>query len=139
VVGIARAFGLDADGHRTAGATPSAGAPAPSRRKGAGLVAGLRLLAQEPFNPPNVGGWPQNEYWLNTATAQARLQYGLLVAAAADLSALAGPAAARPEALAHLLSIDGWGPTTTAALGHAVAEPAGLVAVALSAPEYVLN
>jgi hypothetical protein len=86
-----------------------------------------------------VGGWPQNEYWLNTATAQARLQYGLLVAAAADLSALAGPAAARPEALAHLLSIDGWGPTTTAALGHAVAEPAGLVAVALSAPEYVLN
>jgi hypothetical protein len=47
--------------------------------------------------------------------------------------------ASRPEALAWLLSVDGWGPTTTAALNHVAADAPSLVALALSAPEYVLN
>jgi len=121
VVGICRALGLDA-----------AGKPS--------LVEVLRQLAEEPFNPPNVAGWPQNEYWLTTASAQLRLRYGYAVAHTADLSALAvlSPAS-RPAELAHALSIDGWGPTTTAALNHVAADPAALVALALSAPEYVLN
>jgi uncharacterized protein (DUF1800 family) len=143
VVGIARAFGLDAGGNPPIAAgstTTTTGSARPAKRPGLALPAALRLLAQEPFNPPNVGGWPQNEYWLTTATAQARLQFGALVGATADLTGLAGLSPAqRPEALAHLLSIDGWGPTTTAALNHAAGNPAGLVALALSAPEYVLN
>jgi uncharacterized protein (DUF1800 family) len=102
--------------------------------------AALILQNQEPFNPPNVSGWGQNEYWLNTATAQLRLQWGYQVAAHADLSALEGlPAGRRPEALAHQLSIDGWGQTTAAALNHVAANPKALVSLALSAPEYILN
>jgi len=105
-----------------------------------GLPEVLRQLAQEPFNPPSVGGWPQNEYWLTTASAQLRVGYGYAMARAADLSALAAlTPAQRPVALAHLLSVDGWGPTTTAALNHVAADPATLVALAVSAPEYVLN
>jgi uncharacterized protein (DUF1800 family) len=116
VVGIGRTLGLPASG------------------------AALILQNQEPFNPPNVSGWGQNEYWLNTATAQLRLQWGHQVAAHADLSALeALPAGRRPEALAHQLSIDGWGQTSAAALNHVAANPRALVALGLSAPEYVLN
>jgi uncharacterized protein (DUF1800 family) len=119
LVGVGRAFGL-----------PVAVRDAPP----------AVLQAQQPFNPPSVGGWGQNEYWLNTATSQARLQLGSQVAGGADLSALAArPPAQRLDALAHHLSVDGWGQTTAAALNHVAGDPKALVAVALSAPEYVLN
>jgi uncharacterized protein (DUF1800 family) len=137
VVGIARAFGLDATGQ---GAGDASGAPAGRQARPVALPLVLRGLAQRPFSPPSVGGWPQNEYWLTTASAQLRLQYGYAVALTADLGSLASLApAARPAALAHLLSVEGWGPTTTAALNHVAADPPALVAIALSAPEYVLN
>jgi uncharacterized protein (DUF1800 family) len=124
VVGVGRAFGL-----RAAGAG-----------RGPNLASVSRRLGQEPFNPPSVGGWPQNTYWLNTATSAVRLQFGTEVAASVDLSALSGlPAGRRADALAHQLGIDGWGQTTAAALGHVAGSPAGLVSLALSAPEYVLN
>ena len=57
--------------------------PRPSRQNGtAGAEAAPSTLArplatalgQAPFNPPNVGGWGQNAYWLDTATAQLRLE-----------------------------------------------------------------
>jgi uncharacterized protein (DUF1800 family) len=119
LVGVGRAFGLPA-----------------AVRVGSPAV----LQAQQPFNPPSVGGWGQNQYWLNTATSQARLQLGFQVAGGADLSALTGlRPAQRLDALAHQLSVDGWGQTTAAALNHVAADPRALVAVALSAPEYVLN
>jgi uncharacterized protein (DUF1800 family) len=119
LVGVGRAFGLPA---AVRAASPAV------------------LQAQQPFNPPSVGGWGQNQYWLNTATAEARLQLGLQVAGGADLSALVAlPAAQRLDALANHLSVDGWGQTTAAALNHVVSNPKALVAVALSAPEYVLN
>ena len=35
------------------------------------LPALATALGQTPFNPPNVGGWGQNGYWLDTATARA--------------------------------------------------------------------
>jgi uncharacterized protein (DUF1800 family) len=151
VVGVARALGL--------GATPAAAGPGNSqvvpapassppsalpaagrRRPHPSLPAALRLLAQEPFNPPNVGGWPQNEYWLTTASSAARLQFATQVAASADLSSVdALPVAGRVDGLARLLSIDGWGQTTRAALNTVAADPPSLVALALCAPEYVLN
>jgi uncharacterized protein (DUF1800 family) len=100
----------------------------------------LTVLAQEPFNPPNVGGWPQNGYWLNSATSLARLQAGLSFSQHLDLAWLTSlPVNQRAQALGIRLSVDGWGQTTAAALNHVAANPAALVALAVSAPEYVLN
>jgi uncharacterized protein (DUF1800 family) len=134
VVGAARALGLNADlqSSSSAGSTTRAGRSP--------LAGALTLLAQEPFNPPNVGGWSQNTYWLNTATSLARLQVGLDMGEHLDLSWLTAlPAGQRADALATRLSIDGWGPTTAGALNHVASYPVALVGLALSAPEYVLN
>ncbi|MDQ2754686.1 MAG: DUF1800 domain-containing protein [Actinomycetota bacterium] len=146
LVGAARALHLDAHLQRVDPQTGVAAAVAPPAKATAAaayrttLVAFATALSQTPFNPPNVGGWPQNSYWLNTATAVARLQVAQLLAAKADLSAIDGlPASQRSDAVAHLLGIDGWGQTTAAALSHVVSEPASLVALALNAPEYILN
>ncbi|MDQ6614076.1 MAG: DUF1800 domain-containing protein [Actinomycetota bacterium] len=157
VVGLARAFGVNAG--LTAGtAAPTTAAPTttapttatparpmPAGGSGTGTARSplgniLNLLAQEPFNPPNVGGWPQNTYWLNTATSLVRLQFGLSVGQHLDLKWLTAlPVNQRADALATRLSIDGWGQTTAAALNHVASSPPALVALALSAPEYVLN
>ena len=104
------------------------------------LVAVTGQLGQVLFAPPNVGGWPQNGYWLTTASAYARLRFAQAAVRAADLSAIkAASPAARPDAAARLLSIDGWGPSTTAALAQVADDPAALMVVALVAPEHVLN
>jgi uncharacterized protein (DUF1800 family) len=103
-------------------------------------VSVLRRLGQVPFAPPSVGGWPANEAWLTTASSQARYQFARDVARRADLSAVADqPAGQRPDAVAHLLGVDGWSPTTAAALARVAGDPGGLVTIALVAPEYVLN
>ena len=137
LVGAARALGLGADGFRASGAGP-AGAPPPKAapRPLARLAA---ALGQELFNPPNVGGWGQNGYWLSTDTAWLRLEAAFALASRADLSGLEkSPPGQRPAALAALLGIDGWGPTTSAALNGAAAEVVALTALALVSPEYVL-
>ncbi len=102
---------------------------------GLGAVA---ALGQIPFVPPDVGGWPANAAWLSTSSAQVRLQFALAVAAAADVAPIdeAAPGA-RPAAVARLLGVDEWGPTTTAALAAVAAEPRRLLALALVAPEYL--
>ena len=142
LVGAARALGLNADLQATAPATsPAATSPAAAPRTGRSLMGEfLTLLAQEPFNPPNVGGWDQNGYWLNTATSLARLQAGLTIGEHVDATSLTAlPVSQRASALATQLSIDGWGTTTASALNHVAAHPVVLVGLALSAPEYVLN
>ncbi|WP_238441276.1 hypothetical protein [Frankia sp. AgW1.1] len=59
-------------------------------------------------------------------------------AAAADLSASADePAATRADAVAHLLSVDGWTARTRTALAATGGNPARLVALALLSPEYL--
>jgi len=103
------------------------------------LVAVLRALAQVPFDPPNVAGWPQNHYWLNTASTLLRLRAAAGMAAQADLSALQSvPAAARVDAAAALLSVAAWSDPTRAALGQVAADPRGLLALASVSPEYTL-
>ena len=120
VVGSGRALGLDASA-----------APA--------LATMATATGQTLFNPPNVGGWPQNGYWLNTATALARAAAAPALARRADLSPLeALGASQRPGAVADMLGLDGWGATSAAALAHAASDPPTLVALALTAPEYVL-
>ena len=103
------------------------------------LPALATALGQAPFNPPNVGGWGQNAYWLDSATAQLRLEVASFLAGQADLSAVAAlPQSQRLAALAKLLGIDGWGPTTAVALARVADQPRELTALALIAPEYVL-
>ncbi|MDQ6728325.1 MAG: DUF1800 domain-containing protein, partial [Actinomycetota bacterium] len=106
---------------------------------GTGLTQVLDSLGQQPFAPPSVGGWPQNGYWLTTSFALARLRFATTVVQKAKIDSITSAAASdRPAAAARLLSVDGWGPATTAALTQAAGDPKTLLALALVAPEYVL-
>jgi uncharacterized protein (DUF1800 family) len=106
---------------------------------GAALPQTLDALGQQPFAPPSVGGWPQNGYWLTTSFALARLRFASTVAAKAKLDTVASASPAdRPAAVARLLSVDGWGPATSAGLAKVADDPRALLAIALVAPEYVL-
>ena len=100
------------------------------------LLTNLSQLGQVPFNPPNVGGWPQNSYWLTTATELARLNFAAAVGAVAARTKLDG--IDDPDALADRLSIDGWSDHSRQVLRTATT-PQQLVTLALTAPEYVLN
>jgi len=120
VVGALRALGLRANSVRYLGV--------------------LRALGQLPFDPPNVGGWPADDGWLTTAASYTRLEFARRIAAAADLSVVEQSArSARADAAAHLLSIDGFGASSRAALAQVADNPVSLVALALCAPEYVVN
>src|SRR5579862_1110204 len=52
------------------------------------FVTALEGLGQQPFAPPNVGGWPQNEYWVTTASMLTRLRVAAAMVAAAPASVL---------------------------------------------------
>jgi uncharacterized protein (DUF1800 family) len=99
----------------------------------------LESLNQVPFDPPSVGGWPQNGYWLSTATSLARLKFATTVARSSDLAWLKGqPATQRPVAIADRLGIEGWSSGTQSALMKASA-PVDQFILALISPEFVLN
>ncbi len=118
----------------TVGTLRALGLPPDSPR----IVAALSALGQVPLRPPNVGGWPQNEYWLTTASSLARLRVAGAAAAAADLSAITAVSrSGRVDAVAHLLSTT-WSDGTARALAAVAASPRELVALALVAPEFVL-
>jgi uncharacterized protein (DUF1800 family) len=120
------------------GAVRALGLPAGDTR----LVAALRALGQQPFAPPNVGGWPQNEYWLTTASMLTRLRVATTLVTGAPESAIASVAGAavgdRVDAAAHLVSVPAWSATTAAALARAASDPRHLVTLALVSPEYTL-
>jgi len=97
----------------------------------------LRDLGQVPFNPPSVGGWPPNAYWLSSATALARLTLVTRMAKRADLSELeGGPTQQRPATLARWLGVDQWSSASGRAIANGTA--AESLAIALVSPEYVL-
>ena len=82
---------------------------------GNNLPQTMESLGQRPFAPPSVGGWPPNGYWLTTSFALSRLRIASMLAGKAKLDTIAEvPAADRPAATARLLSVDGWGPATSA-------------------------
>jgi hypothetical protein len=92
-----------------------------------------------PFVPPSVAGWPQNSYWLTTASAGARLRLAEALVQKADISAVKAAATdKRLDAVARLLSVDGWEPATAKALQQVADDPVVLTAVALVSPEYVV-
>ena len=116
------------------GALRALGLPAGQDR----VVGALTSLGQVPLRPPSVGGWPQNEYWLTTASSLARLQIATVAANLADLSPVSAVTPGqRVDATAHLLSVD-FSATTAAALGNVTGSPKELVALALVSPDYLL-
>jgi len=105
-----------------------------------GMLAVLAGLGQIPFNPPSVGGWGQNSYWLSTAAALIRWQFAERLSATADISLVSDAAPrSRVDAAAQLLSIPTWSSTTAKALAGASSNPPHLVALALVSPEFVSN
>lgn len=99
----------------------------------------LRRLGQVPFMPPNVSGWPHGAAWVSTAAAATRAAAASTLAGLADLTPIAdAPASSRTDAVAHLLGLDGFSPTTLSALALAKGKPAQLVATALISPDYLV-
>ncbi len=106
---------------------------------GKGMQGHLRRLNQEPFAPPSVGGWPDNGYWISTASALSRHQIAIALVGEANLDWLSSAAQPqRADVLAQRLTVDAWTPSTSNAI-KSVNEPRQQLIAALISPEYVLN
>ena len=100
----------------------------------------LDKLSQIPFAPPNVGGWPTNEAWLSSASAQFRITFATWLVGQADLSAITEQVpAARAAYLADLLAVPEWSPRTSFALREVRDVIPRLVILAICSPEYVVS
>ncbi len=96
----------------------------------------LKMLGQQPFYPPDVGGWPRGQAWLSTASAGVRLRAGTALARRGDVSAVADAAPSdRIDAAGYLLGIGSWSDQSAAALRPLVNRPPELVAAAANTPE----
>jgi uncharacterized protein (DUF1800 family) len=127
VAGLMRTFGLGAESFKKVG--------------GAGYLLNVMTnLGQIPFNPPTVGGWGNNEFWLSSASSLAQLDFAQNVVEVADLSPIEEAAgASRVDALGELLSIDSWSSQSNAVLQRTRDNVPKLVALALTAPETIAN
>jgi len=104
------------------------------------LLGYLDKLAQVPFSPPNVGGWPTDESWLSSASAQSRIQFASWLIKQADLSALAAIAPAKRIAwLQDELGVLSFSNRTRLALDGVKSNPAQLLQLAICSPEYVVS
>lgn len=100
----------------------------------------LNLLGQVPFMPPNVGGWPADQAWLSTSSAQTRISFAATLLKQADLSPISNlPAQKRINGLADLLGISGWSTRTKIALNGAKNDPERLALLGICSPEYVVS
>ncbi len=101
----------------------------------------LSNLGQIPFDPPTVGGWGSNLYWLSTASAVAQLDFAQSVAQIVDLTPIeeaSGPD--RIETIGNMLGVDAWSNTSIASLNRVRDESAQeLLGLALTAPEVLAN
>ena len=124
VVGVCRAFGIT-----------------PSKVKNPQIFnAGLTKLAQVPFAPPNVGGWPAGEAWLTSASAQFRLSLSQTMIKNVDLKSFNKiKPAARVMYLQNLLGVYQWSKRTSDALTIARLDPERMVLLAINSPEYVVG
>jgi uncharacterized protein (DUF1800 family) len=105
-----------------------------------GVLGVLADMGQVPFDPPSVGGWGQNGYWLSTAAALVRWQFALRLSQLGDISMVAdAPRRSRAAAAGQLLSIPTWSSTTAKALSSASANPENVMTLALVSPEFVSN
>jgi uncharacterized protein (DUF1800 family) len=125
VVGALRALGVS---------------PSTVAENGSEIQLTMAGLGQVLFDPPSVGGWAQNAYWLSTAAALARWTFAERIVSLVDLSKVedATPVS-RPEVVGSLLSVPNWSSNTAATLKKASDDPAMVTTLALVSPEYVVN
>lgn len=96
----------------------------------------LKMLGQQPFYPPDVGGWPRGQAWLSTASAGVRLHAATALANKGDVSSVADAATSdRIDAAGYLLGIGSWSDQSAAALRPLANRPPELVAAAANTPE----
>jgi uncharacterized protein (DUF1800 family) len=123
VVGVARSLRMPLDDHRVK-TTESA----------------LKTLGQQPFFPPDVGGWPHGQVWLSTVSAGVRMSTAAALAAAGDLSPIEQAAASdRIDAVGYLIGIGDWTDRSVSALKPLTGQPPMLVAAAVNTPEYLTS
>ena len=104
------------------------------------LYGYLEKLSQVPFAPPNVGGWPVDQSWLSSASAQYRVSFATSIIAEANLSELeALSTVRRPAYLADLLGVVEWSTRTSYAMRGVRDNPQRLLVTAVCSPEYVVS
>ena len=104
------------------------------------LVRTFQSLGQVLFDPPSVGGWPQNALLALDGGPLARWQFAQHLAHSGDISTVSDAAATdRVDAAAALLSVPRWSAASAAALKRAANDPPTLMTLALVSPEYVSN
>ena len=113
----------------------------PSKLSSFGKLNGyLDKLSQIPFSPPNVGGWPTDEAWLSSASAQFRISFADWLVKQADLSSIQAIAPEKRVAyLADLLAVPEWTARTSVALDDLQKTLPRLVALAICSPEYLVS
>lgn len=108
--------------------------------KNSTLLNYLQKLAQVPFDPPNVGGWPTDDAWLSSASAQFRASFASWLISQGDISPIENLAAGdRIEKTADLLGVVEWSPRTKAALNGNKNNAKRIILLAICSPEYVVS
>ena len=100
----------------------------------------LTNLGQIPFDPPTVGGWGANSYWLSTASSVASSTLRKM----SPRSPTSGRSRMRPDPacvdfLGGMLGVDSWSNHSRAVLNRVRDNPAELLALTLVAPEVLSN
>jgi uncharacterized protein (DUF1800 family) len=104
------------------------------------LLNYLNKLSQVPFSPPNVGGWPTNEAWLSSASAQFRFAFAQWFIKQGDISPISNLARGqRVDAIADWLGIAELSERTKMALQSAEGDPKRLILLAICSPEYIVS
>ncbi len=101
----------------------------------------LAELGQRLFDPPTVGGWGDNTYWLSSATSLVQLKFAQTVASTTkNLGEISsGSGRRRLHDTARLLGVSSWSHGTATALQAASNTPTRLLTLALVSPEYLAN
>ena len=104
------------------------------------LLNYLQKLAQVPFDPPNVGGWPTDDAWLSTASAQFRASFATWLVAQGDISPIENlTPGERVQKTADLLGVVEWSARTKSALEGNIKSSKRLILLAICSPEYLVS
>ncbi len=85
------------------------------------LVPALHMLGQEILNPPNVAGWPGDQYWINPSTLLTRFNFTARLATARGLPG-DGASDIKPADLLGMSTLD----DPAALVDHVLATAGGL-------------
>ncbi|MGA8295850.1 MAG: DUF1800 family protein [Acidimicrobiales bacterium] len=100
----------------------------------------LTNLGQILFDPPTVGGWGANSYWLSTASSVTRLDFAQNVSQIANLTPLEEASSAdRIDLVGAMFGVDTWTNTSFEVLNRVRDDPPQLLMLALTAPEVLAN